>query len=131
MLGDEEYRYRRHSARRGRDDDLDDPRWVLAGGDIDRPGKRTGTSRVHNDFDATQREHNIQLRDASSVGAAANAAHEQGPKEYFYLRVEECPKELISRCGLASESFTTHLDLAESRCSRRRRETGSSYDPTR
>ena len=56
----------------------------------------------------------MQLRDASSVGAAATAALEQGPKGFVYVRVKEGQKALIQRRGLVSESFTTSLDLAES-----------------
>ena len=84
-----------------------------ADGDIDSPGKRAGTSRVHNEFDAARRELNTQLRDASSVGAVATAALEQGPKGFIYVRVKEDPKELVPRRGLVSEAFTTYLDLAE------------------
>ena len=48
------------------------------------------------------------------MGAVAIAVLEQGPKEFFYVRVKEGPKELIPRRGLVSESFTTNLDLTES-----------------
>ena len=87
---------------------------MLANGDVDSPEKRARTSRVHNEFDAAKRQLNMQLRDASSVGAVATAALEQGPKEFVYVRVKEGQKELIPRCGLVSEPFTTYLDLAES-----------------
>ena len=113
-MGDEEYRHQRDLARHNRDDDLDDLRWMLAGGDIDDPEKRTRTSRVHNEFGAARRELNMQLRDAPSVGTAATAALEQGPKEFVCARVKGGPKELIPRRGLVSKSLTTYLDLAES-----------------
>ena len=114
MSSDDEYRHRRDSARRDRQDDLDDLCRVLAGGGIDSPEKRARANRMHDDFDAAKRELNIQLHDASSVGAVATAALEQAPKEFVYLRVKEGPGELIPRCGSLSKSFTTYLDLAES-----------------
>ena len=114
MLGGEKYRHRRDSARRDRDDDIDDPSRMMAGGNIDIPDKRARTSRVHNDFDAARCELNIQLRDASSVGAAATAVLEQGPIEFVCVRVKEDPNELIPRYDLVSESLSTYLDLTES-----------------
>ena len=69
---------------------------------------------MHNDFGAAKRQLNMQMRDAPSVGVVATAALEQGLKEFVYVRVNEDPKELTQRCGLLSESLTTHLDLAES-----------------
>ena len=56
----------------------------------------------------------MQLRGASGVGAVAAATLEHDPKEFVYVRVKEDPKEIIPRRGLVSESFTTHLDLADS-----------------
>ena len=76
MLGDEEYRRRRDSARRDRCDDLNDLRRMLAGGDIDSPETRARTSQVDNDFDVAKRDLDMQLRDAPSVGATATAALE-------------------------------------------------------
>ena len=85
---------------------------MLADGDIDSPEKWARTSQVHSDFDAAKRELGIQLRDASSVDAAAAVAPGQGPKEFVYVRVKEGPKGLIPCCDLVSESFTTYPDLA-------------------
>ena len=69
---------------------------------------------MRNKSGATRRELNMQLRDASSVGAVAAAALEQGPKKSVCVRVKEGPKELIPRYGFVSESSTTNSDLAES-----------------
>ena len=66
MLGDDEYRHRRDLACRDRDYDLDDLRRMLAGGDIDSPGKRVRTTRVQNELDAARRELNVRLCDAPS-----------------------------------------------------------------
>ena len=102
MLGNKAHRHRQDSARRDRDVDLDSP------------GERAKTSRVHTDLGAVKRERSTQLRDAQSVGAITTAAPEQGPKEFVYLRVKEGTAELTPRCGLVSESLTSYHDLAKS-----------------
>ena len=106
MLGDEEYRRRRDSARCVRYGDLDNLRRVLASGGADSPGKRTRTDRVHEEFDVTKHDLTyMYLRGASSVGTAATVAFAQGPnegpKKFVYVHVKEDPTELAPRRGLA------------------------------
>jgi hypothetical protein len=50
MLGDEEYRRLRDLARRDRDNEIYDLGRMLADVDVDSPGKRARTSRVHSKF---------------------------------------------------------------------------------
>ena len=73
---------------------------MLADGGIDSPGKRAKTSQVHSNFDAAQRELNMQLRGVSSVGAVVTAALEQALKESVYLRVKNGRRG--SSCAAAS-----------------------------
>ena len=92
--------------------------------------RRIGRGLVHNEYDAVRRELNVHLRDAPSVRAAATAALEQGPKEFVYVRVKEGPNEFIPHRGLVSESFTTHLDIAESALRSPSAEDGGGCIPT-
>ena len=68
---------------------------------------------MRNASDAAKRQLNMQMRGATSVGAVATAALEQGSMEFVCVRVKDDPKDLIPRCGLVSESFTTYLDIAK------------------